>query len=864
MLQSPDLSRFSGSFLSDSAAETLYEPVWRPQASAEAEGRIGSYRLLDVLGKGGMGLVYLAEQKEPVERRVAIKVIAHAYLDDEARLRFAAERQALARLEHPNVARLYEAGTMPEGAPFFVMELVDGKPITDWSNERGLGMRQRLELFRAVCAGVHHAHQKGLIHRDLKPANILVAELEGRAVPKIIDFGVAKAIDQPLVEGMHTTTGAIIGTPRYLAPEAFGGLSSADLDIRADVYSLGVVLFELLAGAHPFEAQNRSLADFILECANADRPTPSDRFAALDAQSQGQAAAARGLSPAMLHQELRGDLDWIVKRAIAVERDQRYASVAELGAEIGRVLADEPVLAGPPSRTYRLRKLVRRHRAVVAAATFALISLVFGVVASTLEARRANREARAAERARQESDQTVEFLVDVFSIADPTEQRGRLVTAREVLERGAEHLEKSALEDSPGVRARLLATIARAESGLGLNRDALRHAQGALDLRQSLHGPDHLEVARSVLQVSDLHFELGQIDATKLLHQRFDQLLQTLAIEDPELLARRSQNAGALAYREARFDEAEGHFRSAAELFAAAGSARQHEQALMIGNLALVRAKQNLIDEAIELHRRELSLLEDAGGESSDLARALLNLAATLMSRNRIGEAEPLLVRALAIRERLLEPNHPGIARIHLNLAKAKKSSCRLDEARAHVERALAIRLAAFGPDHPDLGHSYAELGDLAELQGRNDEAELQHRRALAVWENHFGPDHPNVAFPLASLGLLARKRGSLSTAEKLLRRSVKILAEEDEVDRAWAEWALGIVLADRGALAEAETLLRRAFEVRTRELPADDDEVHDSYEALVALLKKMGRKDEAAQLQQPLPRTHTACGSSA
>ena len=347
--------------------------------------RIAHYSILRLLGEGGMGEVWEAEQREPVRRRVALKLIKAGMGTKQVVARFESERQALALMDHPNIARVFDGGATEQGRPYFVMEYVQGERITAYCDRHRLTTRERLELFIQVCNGVQHAHHKGVIHRDIKPSNLLVSIQDDRPMPKIIDFGVAKATSQRLTDKtMVTQLGMLVGTPEYMSPEQ-AEMTTLDIDTRTDVYSLGVVLYELLVGAPPFEFDE-------LRCAGIDElrrrvredepPTPSNRFTSLGGTSARIAAERRTDAPSLARQ-LRGELDWIVMRALEKDRTRRYASPAELAADIRRHLNDEPVLAGPPSTVYRMRKFVRRHRLGVTAASIVLLALVIGATAVT-------------------------------------------------------------------------------------------------------------------------------------------------------------------------------------------------------------------------------------------------------------------------------------------------------------------------------------------------------------------------------------------------------------------------------------------------------------------------------------------------
>ena len=441
--------------------------------SGKLPASVGPYKILRRLGRGGMGTVYLAEQQEPVRRQVALKLLRSGLLDEEGLVRFDVERQAMARLQHPNVAQIYDAGATSDGHPYFAMELISGEPITDYCDRKRVPINTRLDLFRNVCQGVQHAHQKGILHRDLKPLNVLVTEIDGRQVSKVIDFGIAKSMDQPLVESTPMTGDQLIGTPAYLSPEAAqAGGTNLDLDTRSDVYSLGVLLYELVVGARPFDERGLNVFQILSRIVEGEPTSPSIRWRQLEAEDQVIAAKVRQTDPDSLYRRLRGDLDWIVMKALAKERSERYGSAAEFEMDIGRHLRYEPVEASPPSVLYRVRKFVRRRSGTVASIFLVVLALAAGVVARSLEAQRANREAaaaiaarvetekalRVAELARTETEEVSQFLKNLFNVSDPGQGKGNAVTARELLDSAARRI-GSDLDDQPLARARFMQTI---------------------------------------------------------------------------------------------------------------------------------------------------------------------------------------------------------------------------------------------------------------------------------------------------------------------------------------------------------------------------------------------------------------------
>ena len=544
----------SDDFLETPGADRLTRgDVLAAASDSSAPESIGGYTILETLGRGGMGVVYLAEQQEPVERKLALKVLERITGATE-RERFAREGQALARMQHPNVAALYQVGETEAGEPFVAMEWIEGgERLIDWCNARRLDLDERLRLFIGVCHGIGHAHEKGVLHRDIKPANVLVAEIDGTPQAKVIDFGIACTMDEDGLGDSRITRDRIIGSPAYMSPEAASG--SRDVDTRSDVYSSGLLLYELLAGTLPFDPDESSIETLVKRRKDTDYARPSRQYDALDAARREEIARARAVSPSALHWALAGDLDAVVMKAIAHERRERYGSPAEIAVDIQRHLSDTPITARPQTSSYLLRRFIRRNRTMVGAVSMVMVLLVAGIVAVSGQARRANREAAKATAAAEEAQQTSAFLVDLFEIADPERGPDTPVTARELLDRSSERL-TTELTDQPLLRASLLLTIADIYTKQGLHEQALAHAQESLAIRERELPLGAEETVRSLNQIGIIQRWMGQFDESLKTLRRVLEEVRSAEPPDPELLAVAHNNLGNTLLRVRRAEEA--------------------------------------------------------------------------------------------------------------------------------------------------------------------------------------------------------------------------------------------------------------------------------------------------------------------
>ena len=587
-------------------------------AAGGGDSFIGPYRLLECIGEGGMGEVWLAQQTQPVRRQVALKLIKAGMDTKQVIARFEAERQALAMMNHPAIAKVFDAGATPQGRPYFAMEYVRGESLTAYCDRGRLTMKQRLDLFLHVCEGVQHAHQKGIIHRDLKPSNILVTLQDDQPAPKIIDFGVAKAISQPLTEHtLYTSLGGLIGTPEYMSPEQ-AEIGGVDIDTRTDVYALGVVLYELLTGLLPFDRRlfkERGLDEIRRTIREVDAPRPSTRVSQL-VRASTEAAGNRNSDPARLARVLRGDLDCITMKALEKDRARRYGSVSDLAADLRRHLDDQPVLASRPSTVYRVQKFVRRNRLMVTAAAAIFVLLVGFSGMMAVLARRIAAERDLATRESATTARVLEFLEGLFIVSDPSETRGNTLTAREILDTGAARIDRE-LASQPEVQSRLMATMGKVYVGLGLYPVAEPLLQNAASRSRATLGEDDPQTLRALHELANLRWFQGRYaDAERLYLQVAERRRRVLGERHPDTL-KINYDLGSLYTMQKRWVDAE-----------------------------------RLIRATLEAQRTVL------GDDHVDTLRTMSELSSALHGQERYAEALSVEARATEVRIAKLGPDH--------------------------------------------------------------------------------------------------------------------------------------------------------------------------------------------------------------
>ena len=636
---------------------------------------IGPYVFIKKLGEGGMGQVWLAEQTAPVRRQVALKLIRVGLYDDSVLLRFQSEQQSLAVMNHPAIAKVFDAGCTPDGQPYFVMEYVDGPSITRYCDNKKLKVRDRLELFIKVCEGVQHAHQKAIIHRDLKPSNILVCEVDGKPMPRIIDFGIAKAISSQANadQTMFTQVGAMVGTPGFMSPEQ-ADPSVQDVDTRTDVYSLGVILYALLTGMLPFDAdqwKKRPIDEVLRQLREDDPPSPSTKLD-VDKETSTAVAARRGTVPKQLAGQLHGDLDAITLKAVEKDRTHRYGTPSELAADIQRYLNNEPVQAQPPSTSYRFQKYIRRHRVAVSVGTGLALLLAGFVVVQAIQLRRITRE-------RDRANRITDFMTNMFKDSDPAQSRGNTITVREVLDKASADID-TGLKKDPELQAQLLYVMGSVYDELGLFAKSESLAAHSFEIRRRALGPGNAYTLDSQDHTGFELWRMGRYPESEKL------LRDALAVSQKSL---GPSNVTTIDL--------------------------QYDLSLTLADEDRYPEAETLAREALESSRRSL------GPEHIQTMRLIFSLSAILGDEGKYAESEKLNREALDLSRRIQGPEDPGTIGMMSALADTLSDEGRYVEAEQVAQQALDISLRINGPNHPITAGLTYNLGCLAALLNKPD-----------------------------------------------------------------------------------------------------------------------------------------------
>lgn len=809
---------------------------------------IGPYRLIQVLGTGGMGEVWRAEQTEPFHRTVALKVIK-AGMDTKAVVaRFESERQALALMDHPNIAQVYDAGATAEGRPYFVMEYVPGVPITDYCDKRCLTIRERLKLFIQACEGVQHAHQKAIIHRDLKPSNVLVEELDQKPVPKIIDFGLAKATGQRLTDAtMFTEVGAMVGTPAYMSPEQADS-NERNIDTRTDVYALGVILYELLVGTLPFGAQElreAGLEAMLHKIRQQEAPRPSTKIKALGDSSKN-AAANRREQPQTWERHLRGELDWITMKALEKDRARRYGSPSDLAADIQRYLLNQPVLAGPPTAAYRASKFIRRHRFGVSVAATAAVLLLAVTAALALQARRIARE-------RDRANRITDFMVGMFKVSDPNEARGNTVTAREILDKASKEIATGLSSDSE-VQSDMMQTMSRTYVNLGLFSLAHGLAERALENRRRLLGPENPKTLQSMTQLGWILDREGRDrEAEQLTRQALEIERRVLGSEAP-LALESMDNLAVILEKQGGYQEEETLQRNLVAIRSRRLGPESPATIRSLSNLASAVSLLGRTAEAEQMYRNTLEIEQRVlGPEHPQTIATTHNLANLVQEQGRYAEAVKLYRETLALERQVLGANHPDTADTMVTLANALcYGEGQTTEAEALYRESLEIERRTVGPEHPYTIRALEGLANVLSTQGRYADAERIHREILAVRLRTLRPEHTDVLLSKYNLAEVLFREGHSPEAGKLFRETLeaqtRVLGPENP-DTLASQASLARVLISEGHYGEAESMARKALEIQLRVLGPQHADSLNTLQYLGMALAYGHRYDEAKKL---------------
>ncbi|CAN5403326.1 hypothetical protein BH09PLA1_BH09PLA1_09370 [soil metagenome] len=856
----------------ESARSTILSSATKAPISQlrEAPGtRIGPYKLLQLIGEGGFGSVFLAEQDKPVVRKVALKIIKLGMDTRQVVARFEQERQALAMMDHANIARVFDAGATETGRPFFVMELVKGDPIVDYCDKNNLSIHDRLELFAQVCQAVQHAHTKGIIHRDIKPSNILVSTQDGRPHTKVIDFGIAKATASKLTEKtLFTEHKALIGTPEYMSPEQAEG--NLDIDTRTDVYSLGVLLYELLTGTTPFTSQElRSAAYGEIQriIREVEPPKPSTRLSS-NTDTLASVAAQRRIEPRKLGTLVRGELDWIVMKALEKDRQRRYETANGLMMDVRRYLAGEAIVAAPPSTLYRARKFIRRNRVMVTAGGAVALALVLGFAGTAWQAQRAavqrddaiaareseKQQRLAADAERVKAEKIAEFMSDTLNGVGPSVAKGRDVTMlKEMMDAAAARIEKGELKSAPDAELSLRSTIGKTYGDLSLYDASQRMLEPAVALARATHSGDDLATAEALTNFSALRIDRGDLPGAEALAIESLEMRKRLFQGDNYRVTVGLNNVASVRRQRGDLASAESLYRESLAMSRRLYSGDHTEIAAAlnnIGNILNDRGDQAgavpLFREAVEIWKRLYP------GDSPKVATGLSNLASMLDDVGDLAGAEAMSRESLEMKRRLFNGDHQSIAISLNNLAFLLQKRGNLTGAEAMHRDALAMRKSMFPGDHHEVAISLNNLANVLAALKNSAEAESLYKEALEMRRRLFPNGHADVAATLNNLATFYLSKRDYAAAEPLAREAVEMWKRLFPGDSPYVANGLnnlGSILQGRGDLAGAETLLQQSLDMRHRLYGADDARTYTSMYKLASVLVARSQYARAAPL---------------
>jgi serine/threonine protein kinase/Tfp pilus assembly protein PilF len=794
--------------------------------------QIGRYKLLQQIGEGGWGVVFMAEQAEPVRRRVALKIVKPGMDTRSVVARFEAERQALALMDHPNIAHVFDAGATESGRPYFVMELVRGVKVTDYCDQHSLTTPERLELFGQICDAVQHAHQKGIIHRDIKPSNILVSTGgDGRPFPKVIDFGIAKATtNQRLTDKtLFTAFEMLIGTPAYMSPEQ-AALTSVEVDTRTDIYSLGVLLYELLTGTTPFDAGallKAGLDEVRRVIRNTDPVPPSTRLHTMVASQLTTLSERRQVEPQKLIRDVRGDLDWIVMKALEKDPSRRYATANGLAMDVRRYAAREPISARPPSRAYKFQKLLVRNKLLFLGVGALALLLVIGLVLVSLSLVREHRALRESELDKRKAQQITLFLEDMLQGVGPSVALGRdTAMLREILNRTAERV-GTELTNQPAVGAELRNLMGRIYFRIGDYARAEEMGRAAAQSYEKLAGPQSPQVAAALNDLGVALLAEGKLSEAEEVDMR------------------------ALAIRRQRFGNTNA------------------DVATSLNNLGSVYRQRGKVQQAKASTLESLDILQKLyGSENLDVADSLRNLSLLLGDEGKWSEAELKAREVLAIRRKLLGPEHPWIASALADVAWAAGGTGKLEEAASLERESLAMRQKLLGSDHPDIAKSLYLIGDRMRQRGNLTDAYSILTATLAIQQKMLGVDAPMTLDTMRSLALTLEGEHRLPESEDMSRQALALWRKRGDSDTPRVLnilRTLGATLEAQSKWEESEQAYREALAGWRKRGDGESQQVVSESENLARVLVAQKKfADARAVLDETLTPAVTKLPSSA
>jgi serine/threonine protein kinase/tetratricopeptide (TPR) repeat protein len=829
---------------------------------------IGPYAIRGVLGQGGMGTVYRAEQIHPIRREVALKLIRHGLDTSGIVARFAAERQTLALMDHPHIAKVLDAGASADGRPYVVLELVDGVPLLRYCDEHRLSIEARLSLFLAVCQGVQHAHQRGIIHRDLKPSNVLVRTVDGVPVPKVIDFGIAKAIgDQRQVSLLMTQVGQVVGTPEYMSPEQAGVLEGG-VDTRTDVYSLGVMLYEVLTGHRPYEFNTYSPVEIQRVLRDTAPVRPSAIVTRKDAGRDGEmrvdpasVGVARRISADRLRRRLAGDLDNIVLRAMAREPDERYGSVEQLADDLRRHAEGRPVQARPATWRYQAQKFVRRHRAGVASAAAIAVLLVAAAVALAVQASRIAAERDRAQREAETAKQVSVYITGLFQGFNPWDQEAHveLVVSRRILDRAAARVRKE-LGAQPTLQASLLHSIGTAYRGLGDYGTAAGLLRAALATRRRDLGPRHPDVAATLNELGWVLWEQDDFEPAQRHAVEALALRRELLDQAPLDVADSLNLLGHVQIDLGRWDRGEAPAREAVALYERLLGVEHGELVDPLIYLTTVLIERGEFDAGEATAKRALAIGTKAFGERHPWTlTALGNIAWVARMRGDYATAERIYGGILEV-ARKVAPGHPRLAFVMLSLGRVLNDQGEHRAAVPILREGLQAYRTRSSPNRRHEALTMRELALSLDRVDREEDAEPLYLEAIEVFRRHWPNGHLDLVSALQQYALLLLDQGEHDRAEAMLREALDMgrrVAPTDDRYVAEVALSLGGLLARRRQFEEAERLVLEA----ERHLAGWGGPTHPRSQfaagQVAALYRAWGRPEEAARVRggSPAPR---------